>query len=172
MNARQKKLADFYLSGMLAGEAAIKAGYSKKSADAQASQILKNPKVSEYIKARQEKTAQKVEWTREESARLLANIARLDHANVFNEETGQLLSVHEIETNTRLAIDTIDSTEITSETKDARTVTKLSIRIKPCSRIEAIKELNKMCGFYAPEKHEHNFTLADVMRDALGAKRE
>lgn len=41
-----------------AKQAAINAGYSAKSAEAQASQILKNPKVQEYLKQRKSEISQ------------------------------------------------------------------------------------------------------------------
>lgn len=49
LNEGQAKFAEFYLEFNNGTLAAIKAGYSEKSAHVQASQLLKNPKVRDYI---------------------------------------------------------------------------------------------------------------------------
>ena len=48
LNARQKKFVDELLMGNTEREAAIRAGYSPKSAAAQAARLLKDPKVQQY----------------------------------------------------------------------------------------------------------------------------
>lgn len=45
----QQKFADYYIELNNATQAAIKAGYSEKSAYSQASRLLKNDKVKEYL---------------------------------------------------------------------------------------------------------------------------
>ena len=49
LTERQRKLADGVQAGMTQRDAAIAAGYSPKSAEAQAAQQLKNPKVTDYM---------------------------------------------------------------------------------------------------------------------------
>lgn len=172
MNAKQRKFADNYLKGMSASEAAIKSGYSKKTSPNTTTRMLKNAEVAAYIAEKQAKTSEKVEWTREESARLLAGIARLDHDAIIDRLTEQPKAVHKIDKATRLALDCIESSETVSESNDGSSnFMRRVVKIKPCSRIEAIKELNKMCGFYAPEQHNHSFDLASLVREAVGSKR-
>ena len=52
---QQKLFVDIYLAGRKknATNSAIEAGYSEKSASSQASQLLNNPKVLEYLKERE-----------------------------------------------------------------------------------------------------------------------
>ena len=52
MNQRQKKFAELYLKYWNGTRAAIEAGYAKDSASSQAYSLLRNPKVSEYIRGR------------------------------------------------------------------------------------------------------------------------
>lgn len=54
--AQQKLFVDEYLKLRKSNqkEAAINAGYSPKSAESQASQLLKNPRVQKYLKEREE----------------------------------------------------------------------------------------------------------------------
>ena len=52
LNEKQQRFADEYLIDLNATRAAIRAGYSEKTAAAQAARLLKNVKVSAYIKER------------------------------------------------------------------------------------------------------------------------
>ena len=56
MTEQQKLFVDIFIGQRRknATKAAIEAGYSKKTAASQASQLLKNPKLSEYIDIREE----------------------------------------------------------------------------------------------------------------------
>lgn len=59
---QQKEFIDEYLKlrKKNATQAAINAGYSEKSAASQASQLLKNPKVVEYLKEREQAISQEL----------------------------------------------------------------------------------------------------------------
>lgn len=50
LNARQKKFAEYYAQSGNATESAIKAGYSKKYANTNASKLLQNTTIVQYIK--------------------------------------------------------------------------------------------------------------------------
>ncbi len=52
LNERQKKFADYYIESGNATEAAIKAGYSERTARAIASENLTKPYIAEYVKVR------------------------------------------------------------------------------------------------------------------------
>lgn len=52
MNARQKAFADYYIECGNATEAAVKAGYSKKTARFIGNENLTKPNISQYIKER------------------------------------------------------------------------------------------------------------------------
>ena len=57
LNQRQKRFADLYLQGIPAGRAYEKAGYEVTGnvADVNASQLLRNPKIKNYIQSMNEK---------------------------------------------------------------------------------------------------------------------
>ncbi|MDQ7981898.1 terminase small subunit [Paraburkholderia sp. SARCC-3016] len=67
LNPRQRRFADFYLISLNATDAYKKAGYSGtgNSAEAAASQLLRNLKVQAYIAARQAVVQEKLEITQE-----------------------------------------------------------------------------------------------------------
>lgn len=173
MNARQRKFADAYLKNGNATQAAIAAGYSKKSAYVNGPRMLENAVVAEYIKSKQEKVAEKVEWHLEDSIRILAGIATYDHAEVIDEVSGQPKSIHQIPKETRLALDIIRDKERHSESQDGTNNNMFrETELKPCNRIEALKEINKLLGLYSPDKLDINFqnTVAGMMAKHLGRK--
>ncbi|OMF98190.1 terminase small subunit [Paenibacillus sp. FSL R7-0337] len=65
LTARHKLFVKEYLVDLNAKQAAIRAGYSAKTAEQQASRLLSNVKVQEAIRAAQDKRAAKVEITAE-----------------------------------------------------------------------------------------------------------
>ena len=77
MNQRQKRFADLYLQGRPAGRAYEEAGYESTGdvADQSASQLLRNPKVQEYIEKMNEKTDKATILSIEERKEMLTRIA-------------------------------------------------------------------------------------------------
>ncbi len=65
LNDKQKRFADEYLLDLNATQAAIRAGYSKKTAQEQGSRLLSNVMVSEYIEKQKERRQKKTEITQE-----------------------------------------------------------------------------------------------------------
>ena len=96
MNKKQQTFADEYLLDLNGKQAAIRAGYSPKTAESQASRLLTNAKVAEYIaKAQQERSKRlqiDADWIVE---KLVGNHARameldeLGHSNKAIELLGK-----------------------------------------------------------------------------------
>jgi phage terminase small subunit len=63
LTEKQKRFADEYLVDLNAKQAAIRTGYSAKTAEQQASRLLSNVKVQEYIQNKQKKLEIKTELT-------------------------------------------------------------------------------------------------------------
>lgn len=77
VNQRQKKFADLYLQGLPAGRAYEQAGYGSTgdAADVSASQLLRNPKVKDYINKMNEKTDKSTILSITERKEMLSRIA-------------------------------------------------------------------------------------------------
>lgn len=65
LNPKQKRFVDEYLVDLNAKQAAIRAGYSPKTAESQGSRLLSHAKVSEAIQHGQAQIANKYEVTQE-----------------------------------------------------------------------------------------------------------
>jgi phage terminase small subunit len=75
MTAKQEAFAIEYLKDKNATQAAIRAGYSKKTAYSIGCEMLRKPEIQEIIRAEQEKAAAKATLTIEDIAKNLKEIA-------------------------------------------------------------------------------------------------
>jgi len=91
LTAKQQKFADEYLIDLNATQAAIRAGYSPKSAGTNADKLLKNTKIRAYIEARMAEHSRRTGVTQERIIRELARIAFLDPTQLVNMDTAELL---------------------------------------------------------------------------------
>ena len=78
LNARQKKFAEYYAQSGNATESAIKAGYSKKYANTNASKLLQNTTIVQYIKELSDKLKDERIMCAKDRQVTLSDIARND----------------------------------------------------------------------------------------------
>nr|DAG64256.1 MAG TPA: Terminase small subunit [Bacteriophage sp.] len=78
LNTRQKKFAEYYVQSGNAAESAVKAGYSAKYANTNASKLLQNTTIANYIKELSEKLKDERIMTAKDRQVLLSDIARDD----------------------------------------------------------------------------------------------
>ena len=91
LTEKQKRFADEWLIDMNGTAAAIRAGYSVKSAEVTASKLLRNPKVRAYIDERMAELSRRTGVTQERIIRELARIAFLDPTKLVNMDKAELL---------------------------------------------------------------------------------
>lgn len=76
MNERQKRFAEYYAQSGNAAQSAIRAGYSEKFVNTNASKLLQNTTISEYVKQLTEKAQEARIMSVSERRALLSDIAR------------------------------------------------------------------------------------------------
>ena len=76
MTAKQKRFCDEYLIDLNATQAAIRAGYSKKTARAIANENLTKPYIDEYIKKRMEEKEKELIADQDEVMKYLTSVMR------------------------------------------------------------------------------------------------
>lgn len=76
LNEKQQRFADEYLIDLNATRAAIRAGYSEKTASAQASRLLKDVNVSAYIKEKMSEQQEDTIASADEVMRYLTAVIR------------------------------------------------------------------------------------------------
>ena len=82
LNAQQRAFADEYLKDFNATQAAIRAGYSEKTAYAQGHRLLKNAEIAEHIEAR----LSDITMSANEVLLRLAEQARGEHGRYIHED--------------------------------------------------------------------------------------
>jgi phage terminase small subunit len=100
-----------YLKDLNATQAAIRAGYSKKTAIAQGSRLLTYADVREAIEKAKVKRNQALEITAERVVQEMARLALVDIAQAYDKE-GNLLPIHEIPEDTRRALSGVEVEEM------------------------------------------------------------
>lgn len=75
---KQKKFVDEYLCDLNATQAAIRAGYSKKTAGSVGNENLKKPEIQIYLKERQMERQKRTEVTQDMIVQHLAKVAFLE----------------------------------------------------------------------------------------------
>lgn len=105
LNPRQEKFVHEYIKTLNVTQSAIKAGYSPQSAHVQGSRLLKNKKVSKYIKEQKEEYMDESVLTAKELLHILTNAATGDETEtkevvvkqgdfVENPDTGRKMLVY------------------------------------------------------------------------------
>lgn len=75
LTAKQERFVSEYLIDLNATQAAIRAGYSERTARQAGSENLSKPDIAEAVAVAQGRVAQKAEWSAADRLRMLADIA-------------------------------------------------------------------------------------------------
>ena len=174
---KQKRFCDEYLIDLNATQAAIRAGYSPKTAEQTASRLLRNVKVQEYIAKRQKELSRSTEITQERVIKELALIAfsnNADYAHVVEkkmqvEAGGALVDVLDKDGKPVMyrTVEPVLTEELTEEQKRALAVIKKGrdgLEVKSCDRVKALELLGKHLGIFT-DKIEAN--VNDTTRSEL-----
>lgn len=94
LTAKQEQFVREYLIDLNATQAAIRSGYSEKTAYSQGQRLLKNVEVAATVEAGRQALAERAEITAEETLRLMAQLGRGDLRKVFAPD-GRLMRPHE-----------------------------------------------------------------------------
>lgn len=111
LSPKQERFVAEYLIDLNATQAAIRAGYSHKTAGSQAFDLLKKPEIQAAIDAARKRTADKLEITRERILAEYAKLAFVDPRRFYNED-GSLKAVTDLDDDTAAALSGIEIDEI------------------------------------------------------------
>lgn len=107
LNEKQKQFAREYLVDRNGTQAAIRAGYSAKTAPQIATRLLKNVHVAAHIEKATAKVANKMELSVERTLQEVARLAFFDPRKLYREDGSQKPS-HELDDDTAAAVAAID----------------------------------------------------------------
>ncbi len=150
LNDKQKRFVEEYLVDLNATQAAIRAGYSKKTAMEQGYQLLQKTSVSNAIAKAQEKRSKRTQVTQD---RVVQELARLGFSDLRKALTpnGSLLNPEEWDDDTAAAISSIEVVTNTGEAgkdDDGRKIVEHTHKIKVWDKNAALEKLGKHLGLY------------------------
>lgn len=132
LNPQQERFAQEYLIDLNITQAAIRAGYSKRTAHVQGSRLLIHAKVAEYIAKNRNRLADKLEITQERVLAEYAKIAFADTTKFFKADAQGLpmIDMREAGPNDWAAVASVQSDEyVDGKGEDARLVKKSKITL-------------------------------------------
>jgi phage terminase small subunit len=147
--AKQKAFIREYLKDLNATQAALRAGYSERTAKRIGSENFAKPPIKQEIEKALAKRAEKTEVSAEWLLKRLAAEASADVRDLYNED-GTLKSVHDWPLIWRQGL--ITGMHVETKRKDKGTVTKLKLS----DRVKRLEMIGKHIGVQAfKEKFEH-----------------
>lgn len=152
LTPKQIRFCQEYMVDLNGTQAAIRAGYSEDSAAAIASQNLIKLNIKDYISELQKDAANSLKITKEKVIAGLKMLSFYDPRKFFD-ENGNLKAIADLDDETAFALSSFEITEERGGTGN-QLVLAYTKKIKMNDRKGAMDMLNKMLGYYAPEKSE------------------
>lgn len=140
---KQKLFVLEYLVDHNAKQAAIRAGYSPKTAEVQGSRLLRNAQVKKFLAGKEKKIEKKLEITAERVKLEIGRIA-LQSAKDFYDEKGELIPVHLLSDDAAACLAGMDIEEITMD----KVVVGYLRKIKRYDKNRALEMLAKHFKLY------------------------
>lgn len=147
---KQRKFINEYLIDLNATQAAIRAGYSKKTAQRMGSENLLKPVIKGEIAEKQQKLALKTEISQERVLQEEKCLAFYDPAMIFELENGSAKHPNDIPENVRRAISDI---RVTEKKDDDGNIVQF-FKYKFLDKGKALERISKHLGLYEKDnKH-------------------
>lgn len=158
LNARQSAFVREYLVDLNATQAAIRAGYSERTAHSQGPRLLENVGVKAAIAKAIKERANKVELTAERVLKEAARLALYDVRKLYRDD-GSLVPITELDDDIAAAIVGIDvvttDTALTSETTH---------RYRLADKNNALERLFKHLGLYELDNSQKADPLTTLLQ--------
>lgn len=153
LSEKQKRFCEEYVIDLNATQAAIRSGYSEKTARSQGQRLLTNVDIQKFISELRKDIQERNKITVDECISILASIARLDVADIYAED-GTIKPLSEIPKEARIAIAGIESTELFDFDYDKKEKIFIghSKKLRTVSKEGAIDKLLKHFGGYEKDK--------------------
>ena len=148
LTPKQKLFCKYYLISLNATDAAIKAGYSKKTANRIGTENLSKPVIREYLESQMKKREEKLDITAD---KVINEIAKLAFANTTDilEITDHGVVIKDL---TKLDTSCISSAEEVFDKEGMR----LGVKIKLHDKTKNLELLGRHLGLFK-DKIEHSF---------------
>lgn len=146
---KQQRFVDEFLIDLNATQAAIRAGYSAKRADAIAYKLLRNAEIQEAISVKRGEIADNLQITRERIVTEMARLAFVDCRKFF-EADGTPIPVHQLSDDAAAAIIGLDVVTVGNAEIGVGQVLKYKIPDKN----KALENLARILGYFEKDNKQ------------------
>ena len=160
MTPKQAQFVAEYLVDLNGAQAAIRAGYSEKTARNIASELLAKPNIQDAIQAEQKARSARTGVTADRVIQELARIAFSDPRKVMEWGPGGVV----LRESSELSDD--DAATI-AEVSETRSESGGSIKAKLWSKPDALEKLARHLGLYAAEKTDVDVKVTEIVRKII-----
>lgn len=159
LTPKQKRFVAEYLVDLNATAAAVRAGYSKKTANRIASENLSKPDIRAAIQDAMTKREQRTEITQDMVLRETAKLAFFDIRKMFG-KNGKPLDISELDADTAAALVGLDVQDVADNDGNYVGFVK---KYKMADKIKALELLGKHVGAFERKEQNDNGALADLI---------
>lgn len=154
---QQMKFCREYMKDFNGTQAAIRAGYSKKTANEQSVRLLANISVAKYLETLKQKAANNNE---ELAERVKNELIKLGFSNIqdFIEEDNEIKDLTTIPANHAACVESIKKT-VTEFGDGKNRGTKTSIQFKLHSKLDALEKLARYVGLYEADNRQRGAVI-------------
>lgn len=142
-----------YAIDLNATQAAIRAGFSPKSAQAQSSQLLADPRVQAEVGVIKRKANEKSELNIATVLEQIHSCLTREGTDFIDKSTGELVPIHQLPKRANQAIDGIEQEVTTIERENMPPMKIVKTKLKLVSKSSMADMAMKHLGAYAAEKH-------------------
>lgn len=153
LNDKQRRFVAEYLKDQNATQAAIRAGYSKKTAGSQGHDLLKKPEIRLMLSKKLDAIEARAEFSAEQAIRQLERMVMFDVRRLFH-PNGQPKEITELDDDTATVVAGLDVIEQYEGTGKERQFTGYLKKYKLADRLGAVNTALKMFGKLS-ERVEH-----------------
>lgn len=150
MTPKQERFVQEYLIDLNATQAAIRAGYSVKTARQIGEQNLSKLDVASAISQAQEKRAARTEITQDMVLRELAKVGFQDPRKlmVWGGESSQFIPSDELDDDTAATVASVKSKTRTAYPKEGEPEVTVELEIKTYDKVQALTQIGRHLGMF------------------------
>lgn len=153
MNPKQQRFVEEYLVDLNATQAAIRAGYSAKTAGQQAFDLLKKPEIQSAISTARKALSERTNVTAERIVAELAKIGFSDLRQLF--DGGRLRSIEDLPDDVAAAVSAIEVVTKPGFDEDGNRTVEHVHKVRLWDKRAALVDLGKHLGMFV-DRVEHN----------------
>lgn len=152
LTAKQERFVEEYLVDLNATQAAIRAGYSEKTAGSISFENLQKPEIQDAIDEKRRQLSEKTGINQSRVLKEYAKLAFLD-PSLFYDENGLLIPIQDLPNEVSAALTGIECTRHTLGDGEDRDI-EYTTKIKFADKIKALDSLAKHLGLFEKDNDQ------------------